>query len=127
MQRIAQLRRPAGGLIYFSLLLLVLFIPIKTPFYLYDEGFAVLNATRVIDQEAPYKDFWAIYPPGQLYTLAGLYKLFGASLLVSRIYDTLVRFFLVVGVFLVARKVSSPRLAFLTGLAITLVLASLGF
>jgi hypothetical protein len=52
--------------------------------------------------------FGAIYPPGQLYLLAGVYKVFGVSLLASRVYDVLVRFIFVTGFFLVARKITHP-------------------
>ena len=46
--------------------LLVLIIPLKTPFRSYDERFAVFNATReILNGNVPYKDFWTIYPPGQ--------------------------------------------------------------
>ena len=117
---------PAIAIIFYFLLLL-LFAPIKTPLYIYDEGFAVFNATRLLAGEIPYKDFWAIYPPGQLYTLAGLFKVFGISLLVSRVYDTLVRFTIVVGVYQAARKIVSLPLALVASLMAALLLVSVGF
>ena len=116
-----------GMVLFFALLIFILFIPIKSFFNFYDEGFAVFNATRLLNGEAPYRDFWAIYPPGQLYILAGIFKLFGVSLDASRVYDTLVRAVLVLGIFLVARKMTSRRYAYLVTFALTLVLASQGF
>ena len=117
----------AATAIFFYVLVLLLFVPIRTPLYIYDEGFAVFNATRLLNGELPYQDFWAVYPPGQLYILAGVYKLFGISLLASRVYDTLVRIAVVVGCFLVARQVTSKFLSYLTVFVAALVMASVGF
>lgn len=113
--------------LFFLLLICILFTRINSFFNFYDEGFAVFNATRLLNHEAPYRDFWAIYPPGQLYILAGLFKLFGISLYTSRIYDTIVRAILVLGIFLVARKITTRNFAYGVTLALTLVLASQGF
>ena len=55
----------------------------------------MFGSTRVLDGDVPYKDFWAIYPPGQFYILAGIIKLFGPNLLIARIFDTLIRFLMV--------------------------------
>ncbi|MGH7699557.1 MAG: hypothetical protein ACREMJ_03420 [Gemmatimonadales bacterium] len=52
---------------------------------IYDEAIPVLAAARILDGDLPYRDFWTIYPPGQLYLLAGLFKVFGTSLVVSRL------------------------------------------
>ena len=116
-----------GVILFFAFLIFILFIPIKSYFNFYDEGFAVFNATRLLNHEAPYRDFWAIYPPGQLYILAGVFKLFGVSLDASRVYDTLVRAVLVLGIFLVATKITTRKFAFMVTLALTLVLSSQSF
>ena len=127
MRPISKFLSKTWVVLFFAFLLLILFVPIKSFFNFYDEGFAVFNATRLLNHEAPYKEFWAIYPPGQLYILAGIYKLFGISLLPSRIYDTLVRALLVVGVYLVAKEITTRKFALVVTLSITLVLASQGF
>lgn len=57
----------------------------------FDEGYAVYGAMRILDGQVPHRDFWVVYPPGQFATLAALFKLFGASLLVERVYDASVR------------------------------------
>jgi 4-amino-4-deoxy-L-arabinose transferase-like glycosyltransferase len=95
----------------------------KTPFN-YDEGFAVFNATRVMDGDVPYRDFWAIYPPGQFYALAAIFRIFGATLFVVRIYDTIVRFVIVISVYLIAKKTTTPPLALFVCIVTTLLLAS---
>jgi len=72
-----------GVLYYFPL--------IRWPVGEYDEGLMVSGAARVLDGAIPYRDFWTIYAPGQFYALAGVFKLFGVSLLASRIYEVLLR------------------------------------
>jgi len=113
--------------LFFTLIFLILLIKIKTFFNFYDEGFAMFGSTRVLNGDVPYKDFWAIYPPGQFYILAGIIKLFGANLLNARIFDTLIRFLMVIGVFLITKRLAPPRLAFLAALIAGLMLASAGF
>lgn len=105
----------------------VLLIPMRIPFNIYDEGFAVFNATRVMAGEVPYRDFWAIYPPGQFYMLAGVFKVFGTSLLVSRVYDTLVRLTIALAIWLIARKTTSSAFAYLAFAVAALLLGSAGF
>jgi hypothetical protein len=106
---------------------LILVIPLKTPFYIYDEGFAVVNATRLLAGDLPYKDIWAIYPPGQQYALAAVFALFGTSLSASRLYDILIRLVLVVVVFHIVRRLSASFQAYLAGMIMALLLASVTF
>ncbi len=112
---------------FFTLIFLILLIKIKTFFNFYDEGFAMFGSIRVLNGDVPYKDFWAIYPPGQFYILAGVIKLFGANLLYARIYDTLIRFLMVIGVYLIAKRLALRKLAFLAALIAGMLLASAGF
>lgn len=105
----------------------LLLIAIKTPFVVYDEGFAVFNATRIINGDIPYKDFWSIYPPGQFYTLAILFKSFGTTLFVSRIYDTVVRLLIVFSVWLIAEKITSHPQKYFAVITTALLLGSAGF
>jgi hypothetical protein len=50
-----------------------------------DEGLMLQAAARIAGGELPYRDFWWFYPPGQPYLLAGLWDVFGPSLLAWRI------------------------------------------
>ena len=108
-----QFQLKAALVLFLSCMLCVLFAPIKIPFFCYDEGFAVFNAARIMDGDVPYKDFWTIYPRGQFYVLAVIYKIFCTSLLVARIYDTIVRFVIVISAYLIAKKITSHTLALL--------------
>ena len=81
-----------------------------------------------MDGEVPYRDFWAIYPPGQFYALAAIFRAFGTSLLVARIYDTIVvRFVIAIGAFLVAKRIAFPILALPICITTGLLLGSAGF
>jgi len=51
----------------------------------HDEGLMLAWAGRLADGQAPYRDFWCNYAPGQPLLLAGLVKLFGPSLLAWRV------------------------------------------
>jgi len=79
----------------------------------YDEGIILAGADRILQGQVPYRDFWSMYPPGQFYTLALLFKFFGPSVLVERIYGLIVRSLLATSGFLVSR-----RLGFSYGAAI---------
>lgn len=87
---VAQTRKwhSIATVLFFLCVLFVLTIPIKTTFNFYDEGFTVFNATRVMNGDISNKDFWTIYPPGQFYALAAIFKILGTNLIVARIYDT---------------------------------------
>ena len=93
----------------------------------YDEGLIVVGATRVADGAIPHRDFYFLYGPGQIYVLAGLFKVFGASLLVERAWDTLVRCCIVVLVMIVVRQAAPRWLAILTAAVSMVWLASLGY
>jgi hypothetical protein len=113
--------------LYFLCVLGFLCIPLRIWVNVYDEGLAVLNGAQVLVDEVPYRDFWTVYPPGQSYALAAAYSLLGKSLLAARAYDTLIRFVLVVGVYLVGRSISGRAAAMVAGAFSTLWLGTVGF
>src|SRR4051794_41961080 len=47
----------------------------------FDEGLVLAAARRVTEGQVPYADFTWAYGPAQPYLLAGLFKLFGLSLI----------------------------------------------
>ena len=51
----------------------------------YDEGILLTNANALSWGRVPYRDFYSNYPPGIFLVLAGLFALFGPSLLVERV------------------------------------------
>jgi hypothetical protein len=66
---------------------------------IYDEGLVLTAAMRILAGQIPHRDFYANYGPAQFYILAGLFKVFGSSLLVERIYDLIVRALVVSSVY----------------------------
>jgi hypothetical protein len=68
----------------------------------YDEGIVLTASMRVAAGQLPHRDFYAIYGPAQFYILAGLYRLFGESVLVERLLDLFFRALLVASVYTVA-------------------------
>ncbi|OGW33585.1 MAG: hypothetical protein A2X59_07835 [Nitrospirae bacterium GWC2_42_7] len=77
---------------------------IKEYLYLCDEGTILVGAERILKGHLPYADFWSVYPPGQFYLLAFIFKLFGSSVLIERIYDITVKSLLCMVSFLITRK-----------------------
>lgn len=75
---------------------------------LFDEGLILTGAFRVLAGELPSRDFLANYGPGQFMALAAAFKLFGANMLVARIYDAVICA-LVVGVTYAWLARSQPR------------------
>ncbi len=51
----------------------------------FDEGLMLQAARRIVSGQVPYRDFLWAYGPAEPYLLAGLFKLFGTSLLQWRI------------------------------------------
>jgi hypothetical protein len=97
------------------------------PINFHDEGFPVYAALRILNGEVPYRDFWAIHPPGQWYTLAAVFKLFGPSLLVERIWDALLRVAILFALFALTSRMTSPRIALVPGTVIGLWLGATPF
>jgi hypothetical protein len=89
-----------------------------------DEGLMLAAAARIADGQVPYSDFWWFYPPGQPYLLAGLWEVFGPSLLAWRIVRVLSDATVAVLAYALARRGgASPRLALLSWLAAALAMA----
>ncbi len=94
---------------------------------IYDEGLMVYGAVRVMDGHIPYRDFWGMYSPGQFYVLAGLFRLFGPSIMVERWWDVVVRAALACMVFFLARRLSSWPAATVVWLLTLMWLEYFGF
>lgn len=113
--------------ILFGAFLGLLLTGIKTAPGIYDEGFAVYGAWRVLHGDVPYKDFWTIYAPGQFYTLAALFELFGENLLVARVYDVIVRLAILALVYLIGKRLTTPLVALAPVLVSVVWLTTYGY
>lgn len=88
----------------------------------YDEGIILFGSARVLSGDIPHRDFYALYGPGQFYALAALFKIFGTSVLVERVWDTVVRCFCGMLVFVIVGQSAPRRFAFVAHWATVLCL-----
>lgn len=51
----------------------------------FDEGLRLFGAVNILEGKIPYRDFYFVYPPGYIYYLAVIFKLFGVTILNARI------------------------------------------
>ncbi|MBI5044718.1 MAG: hypothetical protein HZC02_02225 [Candidatus Levybacteria bacterium] len=72
---------------------------------LFDEGYFAHLAQRISIGEVPYKDFSLQYGPTYIYLLAGLYKIFGTSLIVGRYLNIIICVFIVGFVFAILNRI----------------------
>jgi len=103
-----------------------LFVTMGLGVNVYDEGLIVFGAIRVMNGDVPYRDFYANYGPAQFYVLAGLFKVFGPSILINRIWDTFVRAATVMLVYAVFARMESPRMGMIAAAASALWLSAFG-
>lgn len=69
-----------------------------------EEGFMLVFPDRVLRGAVPNRDFLYLYGPGSLWTLAGLFKVFGTSLVVERLVGLAQQLTVVFSVFALARR-----------------------
>ncbi|MBI3342163.1 glycosyltransferase family 39 protein [Candidatus Curtissbacteria bacterium] len=101
----------ARSAILFLASFIYLLVGIKQFASVYDEGLVVYGAKKVLDGQIPYRDFWSLYPPGQFYTLADLFKIFGTNLFTERIFGTIVQSLVALTVFLLVQKTTNRTIA----------------
>jgi len=94
---------------------------------IYDEGIMLTGAMRVVQGALPHRDFYANYGPGQFFTLAAIFKLFGPSILVERIWDLVVKAGIAFLVNVIASNLMERLFATAVTAACILWLAVLGF
>ncbi len=84
----------------------------------FDEGLMLQAARRITAGQVPYRDFLWAYGPAQPYLLAGLFKLFGVSLLHWRIIRVLADAGIALVAYLLASEGPSRPLALVVWLAV---------
>jgi hypothetical protein len=85
--------------VVFLLSYLFLFLGMTRRPGMYDESIVLTGAMRVAAGQIPHRDFYFIYGPAEIYILAGLFKVFGPSLLLERLLDLLFKALLVTAVY----------------------------
>lgn len=78
------------------------------PLAAFDEGFLLVGAERLLHGELPYRDFYALYPPGQYAIVALLFSLFGVQALVVRLYCLVVRAVVAWLLYRIAHRLAGP-------------------
>lgn len=76
------------------------------PLGVYDEGFSMTNAARIINGEIPHLDYWTAYPPGTSLTLSLFFAILEPSLVVARVVNLLWSCLLIGSVFYFVRAFS---------------------
>lgn len=82
---------------------------------LIDEGHLANAARRVAAGEVLYRDVYTVYPPASFYVVAGLFELFGTSLLVARGFHIAMTLALSALVFVAGRRFMDTPFAWLAG------------
>ncbi len=57
---------------------------------IYDEGVLLTGAKRFAQGEIPYKDFWTIYTPLNCLSLGWIFKIFGQSVYIERLFNLII-------------------------------------
>lgn len=89
----------------------------------FDEGLTLQAARRVAQGQVPYRDFLWAYGPAHPYLLAGLFKLFGTSLLWWRIIRVLCDAGIALLVFALVRRGAPMRVALVAWLTAACAMA----
>lgn len=89
----------------------------------FDEGLTLQAARRVAGGEVPYSDFLWAYGPAHLYLLAGLFKVFGTSLLWWRIVRVLFDAGIALVVYAMVRREAPMRVALVAWLTAACAMA----
>jgi len=111
----------------FFLVLLALVLGMDRSLGLYDEGVILTGAMRAAAGDIPHAGFYTNYGPGVFYPIAILFKLFGETVWIERLYDTAMRAGIVIMAYSLVAEVASRRIAVAVAAASFLWLLGIGF
>src|SRR6185369_5516681 len=112
--------------VIFGISFAFLFVTMGRGVNVYDEGLIVFGAMRVMNGDVPYRDFFANYGLAQFYVLAGLFKVFGPSILINRIWVTFFRAATVMLIYAIFARMESCRMGMIAAAASALWLSAFG-
>lgn len=98
-------------IVLFTLAMVYFLSRISFGINIYDEGLMLYGAVRILEGSIPYKDFWYVYTPGNLYFLALLFKVFGPSVLISRIFNSFILLLTLICSFIVSKDIVSDKIS----------------
>ena len=87
----AVLAKPWQLAVIFGFAFLFLMLTMNMFINIYDEGVILFDSVRILSGDVPYRDFYANYGPAQFYVLAALFKMFGPSVMIERMWDLFIR------------------------------------
>ena len=123
-------RRDRTTLLCVALLLLLFAVPLRGLLRAeggpMEEGFMLVFPERVLRGDVPNVDFLHLYGPGGLWALAGVFKVFGVSLLAERLVALAQQVALVLAVFAVARRWGRTTAVTGAGVAAVLTISPIG-
>jgi hypothetical protein len=90
---------------------LPLVLRLHVPIDFYDEGVILQGAERIARGGLPYRDFQAVYAPGQFYIVAAAFRTFGITTLTERLVDCAERLALALALYACCRCFASRRFA----------------
>ncbi|MBV8716032.1 MAG: hypothetical protein JOZ65_13295, partial [Chloroflexi bacterium] len=88
---------------------------------IFDEGYVIEGAARILAGQVPYRDYLLAYGPAQFYALAMLFTVSGQSLSAERVYDAAIQAAIVVVMFLTVARTTRSRVAALFASVLALV------
>lgn len=82
-----------------------------------DEGYILTSSMRILNGQLPYRDFFIHTPPVTFYAIAGLFRVFGQSLIAARIFTSLIGLLISILLYLISlRIIPSVRYALIPSL-----------
>ena len=118
-----RLSLPSLLALLFAIALLFQLIAARRTIGTFDECLSLYGADNILHGGRPYRDFLTPYGPAQFYLLALLFKIFGTSALVGRIYDACIRAGIACASFVLVTLLSHRKYAVLAFAAVILWLA----
>lgn len=112
------------AVLIFSGAALLLFLFSDRIVNVFDEGILLTGTMQTMAGQVLHRDFYFNYGPAQLYLLAGLFKLFGPSVLVERLTEVCLAAGLVASMYVLTRKFCGRAFAF--GAAVVSIFWSIG-
>lgn len=82
-----------------------------------DDNFYFNVGKKVSEGMVPYKDFFFAHPPLQIYILAAIFKIFGSSYLIAKLYSLLISALCIPIIFLITKELSGEKTAFIAAFA----------
>lgn len=105
----------------FLISIVVLFFFYSRGFIPHDEGWIINPAQRISQGEIPYRDFHYIYTPAVAYLIGLGFKLFGASILLSRLITMAVSLLTIYILMLLTQSITKKKYAYLIPTTIYIV------